>query len=228
MKDSNHFGMVHKDSFEVVLASASPRRAQLLKQLQVDFTQRAAPIDERQHAGESPVDYVRRMAMSKALAAPLRKTGGRTSATQMRSDAPAATKKCLIIASDTTVVMGDECLGKPKDIDDFMRMMRILSGQRHEVYTAVSVRTLDRHDTFLSTSAVWLRPITEAEMHAYWMTGEPVDKAGGYAIQGLGGAFVSRLDGSYSSVMGLPIQETAALLTDFGVSWALNGPKHSA
>lgn len=203
----------HTD-FDVILASASPRRAQLLGQLGVTFTQKAAPIDESRRKGEHPVDYVRRMAMSKALAAPLSSGSSATAGNDG--------KQSLIIASDTTVVLGEACLGKPTDKSDFFRMMRLLSGEQHEVLTAVSVRTAQRQDTFLNTSRVWFRPITEPEIEAYWLTDEPIDKAGGYAIQGIGAAFVARLDGSFSAVMGLPLQETAALLTDFGVRWALN------
>jgi MAF protein len=130
--------------------------------------------------------------------------------------------QCVILASDTTVVVEGECLGKPVDEADFMRMMQALSGQRHEVHTAVSVRNAQRQDTFLCTSSVWFRPTSLAERQAYWQTGEPADKAGGYAIQGIGAAFVARLDGSYSAVMGLPLRETASLLTEFGVGWALS------
>lgn len=196
------------EGVKVILASASPRRAQLLSQLGVQFTQKAAPIDETQRPGEHPVDYVRRMALMKALAAPLVQDQG---------------KSTVIIASDTTVVLGDMCLGKPKDKSHFVQMMTLLSGEQHEVLTAVSVRSSERHDTFLNTTRVWFRPVTAQEIDAYWVTGEPVDKAGGYAIQGLGAAFVARIDGSYSAVMGLPLQETAALLSDFGVPWGLNG-----
>lgn len=215
--------------FEVILASASPRRAQLLGQLGVAFTQRAAPIDESRMVGEAPVDYVRRMAMSKALAAPLSTSSSSPTSKLkptpiVRPESPGVDgeTQALIIASDTTVVLGDDCLGKPEDKTDFLRMMKLLSGEQHEVLTAVSVRTAQRQDTFLNSSRVWFRPLSVQEMEAYWLTGEPVDKAGGYAIQGIGAAFVARLDGSFSAVMGLPLQETAALLTDFGVQWALN------
>ena len=128
----------------------------------------------------------------------------------------------VILAADTSVVLDGQVLGKPRDREDFVRIMLALSGREHEVMTAVTLRAMDRQDTFLNISHVQFRQLSTREIDAYWETGEPVDKAGGYAIQGVGAAFIVHLTGSYSSVMGLPLQETAALLTEFGVPWALN------
>jgi len=183
----------------LILASASPRRAQLLRQIAVDFSICAQDIDESLHSDESPQQYVCRMADEKANAA-------------LSND------EAIVIASDTSVVVDNLVLGKPMDEDDAVRMLLKLSSREHEVLTAVTVADSTRRRQSLSTTRVRFRAITEDEAHAYWHTGEPCDKAGAYAIQGLGAVFVADISGSYSGVMGLPLFETASLLAEFGVS----------
>lgn len=158
----------------------------------------AAAVDERPRPGEMPEDYVWRLALDKARAA-----------------SPAAGAR-PVLGADTTVTVDGEMLGKPVDRDDGLAMLARLSGRSHEVYTGVALAG-DQEDGVVSVNRVTFRPITADERSAYWASGEPGDKAGGYAIQGLGAIFVSRLEGSYSAVMGLPLFETAQLLTAAGV-----------
>ena len=186
----------------LILASASPRRRELLAQLGVQFEVVVADIDETPVAGEAPEVYVVRMALEKARAVKAR-----------LGDAEA-----LVLGSDTAVVVDGEILGKPRDRADGLAMLARLSGRVHHVYTAVaSVGPAGREASRLSVSSVTWRDVSEAERVAYWATGEPHDKAGGYAIQGKAAVFVSRLEGSFSGVMGLPLFETAALLESGGV-----------
>ena len=186
----------------LILASASPRRRELLAQLGVQFEVVVADIDETPVAGEAPEVYVVRMALEKARAVKAR-----------LGDAEA-----LVLGSDTAVVVDGEILGKPRDRADGLAMLARLSGRVHHVYTAVaSVGPAGREASRLSVSSVIWRDVSEAERVAYWATGEPHDKAGGYAIQGKAAVFVSRLEGSFSGVMGLPLFETAALLESGGV-----------
>jgi septum formation protein len=189
-----------QDGKFLYLASASPRRAELLGQLGVTFAVTPADIDETPRAGEAPDAYVERVAGEKAHAA--------WDALQSR-DAP-------VLAADTAVVVEDRILGKPIDEADAARMLNGLSGRSHEVLTAVAVLDGNREDVVLSRTTVVFRPIDPDEFAAYWNTGEPHDKAGGYAIQGLGAMFVEEIHGSYSGVMGLPVYETARLLAGFG------------
>ena len=153
-----------------------------------------ADIDESARAGEDPVGYVQRIARAKATA-----VWERDSIRQ-------------VIAADTAVVLGAELFGKPRDRADGLRMLGLLSGQTHEVLTAVVVRHAGGLEERLSVSAVTFRPLSLADRERYWATGEPLGKAGGYAIQGLAASFITRLQGSYSGVMGLPLAETAELL----------------
>ncbi|MEM7277919.1 MAG: Maf family protein [Pseudomonadota bacterium] len=183
---------------ELVLASASPRRAQLLRQLGFEFRVDAQDIDESRRPGEPPRDYVSRMADEKREA--LLKTGERAA---------------LILAADTVVVQQDRIYGKPADRAQCVEMLAALSASRHEVMTAVSVGVDDQSQSAVVESSVWFRAITRAEAGAYWDTQEPRDKAGSYAIQGLGAAFARRLEGSYSAVMGLPAFEVCQLLADY-------------
>jgi len=184
----------------LILASTSPRRAELLRQIGVDFVQRAVEIDEAPHPDEIAAQTALRLARTKAEA-------GRARAA---NDQP-------ILAADTLVSFEGEALGKPRDRDDGLAMLRRLSGRQHEVYTAVALACAGEVRAFLSVSHVSFRPLAENEIIAYWDTGEPADKAGGYAIQGLAGTFITRLEGSYSGVMGLPLFETAELLRVAGV-----------
>lgn len=184
------------------LASASPRRRALLAQIGVAHEVVAAPVDERALPAESPRAYVERLALAKARAA-WRQPG--------RSSLP-------VLAADTTVVLEGELLGKPRDRAEGLAMLARLSGRTHEVLTAVALLADGRERLRTSTSRVRFRAIEAAEREAYWATGEPHDKAGGYAVQGLGAVFVARLEGSYSGVMGLPLFETARLLSAHGVA----------
>jgi septum formation protein len=184
----------------VYLASASPRRRELLAQLGLNCEVVPADIDETHRAGESAPAYVRRLALEKAHTAMARLNG------------PAAP----VLAADTAVVLGDRILGKPADEKDARQMLADLSGRSHEVYSAVAVLNGEREDAAVSCSRVHFRVISETEMAAYWRTGEPQDKAGAYAIQGIGAIFVDGLEGSYSGVMGLPLFETAQLLESCG------------
>jgi len=190
--------MSHRD--ELVLASASPRRAALLQQIGIRFRQQTADIDERRLAGESPADYVRRLALDKARAVYQR----------------VGSEQLPVLGSDTTVVVDDDLLGKPATMAEHVQMMKRLSGRSHRVLTAVAIVSDDER-VISSETRVFFRAITEYEAECYWQTGEPADKAGGYAIQGLGAAFIERIDGSYSGVMGLPLFETGTLLEEFGI-----------
>ena len=184
----------------VQLASASPRRRELLSQIGIDWRIVSGEVDESGIAGESAADYVTRLALAKARHAWRR------------------SERAPVVAADTAVVAAGEILGKPRDEGDCTRMLDLLSGTVHQVYTAVAVISAGGESSALSVSEVAFRDISPAEIAAYWRSGEPADKAGGYAIQGLGAIFVRDLRGSYSGVMGLPLFETAALLRSHGVS----------
>lgn len=189
----------------LLLASASPRRRELLAQIGVIPEVWPADIDEAVRPGEVPVDYVLRLARCKAEAV-WAASGGR----------------CPVLAADTSVVCGPDILGKPADKAALVGMLTRLASRPHEVLTAVALRSATGLRTALSTSEVTFRPLKRDEIERYWETGEPVDKAGGYAVQGLGAIFISRLQGSYSGVMGLPLYETAQLLQAAGVPTALS------
>lgn len=181
------------------LASTSPRRRELLAQLGLDFHVLRVDVDESTRTGEAPPDYVLRLAREKA-AAGLAQAG-----------------EGVVIAADTTVVLGETVLGKPASLDEALAMWRALSGREHVVLTGVAVGAGDRLESQVVGTRLRFRTLSEAEMRAYWASGEPCDKAGGYAIQGLGAVFVTGIDGSYSNVVGLPLAETAAMLGAFGI-----------
>jgi septum formation protein len=187
------------------LASASPRRRQLLEQIGVCFQVLDVEIDESLGVAELPLAYVKRLAAAKAGAG-LRQSEARGSMARP------------VLAADTAVVIDGEILGKPRGGEDGQRMLRLLSGRTHEVLTAVALATASGLEARVSRSEVTFRAIGAAEARNYWHTGEPRDKAGGYAIQGYGAVFVSGLCGSYSGVMGLPLYETAEFLRSVGVS----------
>ena len=186
----------------VYLASASPRRQVLLAQLGLRWAQIPAVVDESRQPDEPPADYVRRLALAKARAGRLR--------------CPAA-QAAPVVSADTTVVVAGTVLGKPVDAADAARMLQLMSGCTHQVLTAVAVASPSGESVALSVSEVVFRTVGAVEAAAYWRSGEPADKAGGYAIQGLGAVFVQELRGSYSGVMGLPLFETAQLLGAHGV-----------
>ena len=184
-------------SVALKLASSSPRRWEILSALGLEFSVAAAEVDETPFADETAVDMVVRLAVTKA-------------------EAVAAMPGDLIIAADTAVVIDGRVLGKPADQDECLAMLGALAGQRHTVYTGVAVRSNDETRTTVSETDVFFRNISRDEALAYWQSGEPRDKAGAYAIQGIGGAFVERIEGSYSGVVGLPIFETVELLREVG------------
>lgn len=185
---------------QLILASASPRRSELLKQIGVCHLVNAVDIDETPLAGESPKDYVQRVAAEKSAAC----------RDLLNPDLP-------ILSADTTVVCDDEIMGKPENLQHAVAMLSKLSGRSHLVYSAVSLRS-DQHWQALSVSEVRFRALSQAEIIDYWQTGEPCDKAGAYAIQGLGSVFIESITGSFSGVMGLPLFETAQLLAQKGIN----------
>ena len=197
----------------IYLASRSPRRRELLAQIGVKFepllfregARSDADTDEAVREGESPDDYVRRVTRMKAEAAWQRVVMRR------------GLQRKPVLAADTTVALDAEILGKPADRADAERILRLLSGTRHRVLTAVAVAFEEGLDLVVSESLVRFAPIDDARIAAYVQSGEPYDKAGAYAIQGRAGAFVERIEGSYSGVMGLPLHETAELLRKAGI-----------
>ncbi len=193
MNDADH---------QIYLASRSPRRRELLGQIGVRFAVVEADTDETRLPGEHPEDYVLRLAVAKARAA--------------RETIPHQDRR-PVLGADTAVVIGEQILGKPETREESLAMMQLLSGRAHRVLTAVALISEDGERTDLSESRVTFRTLDESEALGYWHTGEPRDKAGGYAIQGYGALFVSGLNGSYSGVMGLPLFETGRLLAQAGI-----------
>jgi nucleoside triphosphate pyrophosphatase len=183
------------------LASLSPRRRELLLQIGVAHIVAGADIDEAVLSGETPSAYVTRLAREKALA--VQRAG----------------QQLPVLAADTTVVAGGNIFGKPRDREHAIYMLGELAGRAHEVLTAVALAGPHGVTERLSSSTVRFRKIAPEECAAYWKTGEPRDKAGGYAIQGLGAVFVESLSGSYSAVMGLPLFETGELLRAAGIEY---------
>jgi septum formation protein len=185
---------------QLVLASASPRRRELLAALGIRFLVRPVDLDETPASGETPEALVRRLAAAKA----------RTGVERWRPPVP-------VLGADTVVVDEDRALGKPRDRADALAMLARLSGRAHEVLTAVAVATEAGVQLALSRSRVVFRTLAPGEAERYWESGEPVDKAGAYGIQGIGGIFVDRLEGSHSGVVGLPLAETERLLRAAGI-----------
>lgn len=187
------------------LASGSPRRRELLTQIGVTFTVISADIDETPLNDETPTAYVERLARSKADAGLL-----------FLANDPAYSNAC-VLGADTAVVLDSKILGKPVNEADAMAMLAALSDREHEVLTAIAVVDGQRCETRIVSSRVKFRAISAEEASAYWASGEPQDKAGSYAIQGLAAVFVESLNGSYSAVVGLPLCETAEILQRFGI-----------
>ncbi len=183
---------------DIALASASPRRRELLAQLGVQFELVNAGIDETPLPDEAPATYVQRLALAKA----------RAGLNQLSVARP-------VLGADTIVVADGPILGKPADFAGFSQTMQRLSGRSHQVMTAIALVSDSRVLADLVCTQVWFRPLTAADIRWYWQTGEPQDKAGGYGIQGLGGRFVQRINGSYSAVVGLPLCETEQLLSQW-------------
>ena len=181
----------------VLLASASPRRSELLRQVGIAHEVRPVEVDESFRPGEAPVEYVLRLAEEKARELWMRLP---------------ATGRLPVLAADTTVALEGEIFGKPANRDESIAMLARLSGRTHQVHTAVAVVHAGGAAARVCSSSVTMRELTRAEMEWYWSTGEPADKAGGYAVQGRAAIFISHLAGSYSGVMGLPLCETWELL----------------
>ncbi|WP_313130289.1 Maf family protein [Stutzerimonas nitrititolerans] len=184
------------------LASASPRRRELLTQIGVPFELLSITLDETPLPAERPEAYVQRLAREKALA----------------GWAVVGDDSVAVLGADTTVVIDERILGKPADRAEGLLMLESLSDREHHVLTAVALATRGACEVRLVTSRVRFRRIERAEAEAYWASGEPCDKAGGYAIQGWGAVFVAELRGSYSAVVGLPLCETAQLLDQAGIA----------
>jgi len=196
----------------IYLASRSPRRRDLLKQIGVPFEllllredlRRGADVDETPLAEESPGVYVLRVASAKAAMA-------------VRQIAYRGLPQKPVLSADTTVVFDGQIVGKPVDAEDAARILRTLSGREHQVLTAVAVALREQIEAQISVSSVSFRELSDAEIRSYVATGEPLDKAGAYAIQGRGGVLVTRMTGSYSGIMGLPLAETVELLQKFDI-----------
>lgn len=187
----------------IYLASASPRRSQLLHQIGVPHRVAPVDIDESRRMGETPADYVTRLAVEKAAA--------------LWRRLPDA-ERLPVLGSDTTVALGDDIFGKPDHRDHGIEMLMRLSGRTHQVFTAVALYSSQGCEVRLSISDVTFGTLTRDDCEAYWRTDEPLGKAGGYAVQGRAAAFIARIAGSYSGIMGLPLYETAELLKKIGWS----------
>ena len=186
---------------KVVLASGSPRRREILYLLGLEHEVRPPDVDERLRPGEAPGVQARRLAVEKA-------------------SSTAADGDDLILAADTLVVLGEEILGKPVDEADAVRMLMKLQGRRHEVHTGLALRFGDRIESDVAVTRAWFRSLDAAECEEYVASGEPLDKAGAYGIQGLGAVLVQRIEGEYFNVMGLPVQLLLSLLARFGLRYA--------
>jgi septum formation protein len=192
-----------------ILASSSPRRQELLATVGVEFSCQPADIDESVNADEAPDTYVQRMARNKASVVAARQVD---------------TNYC-VLAADTSVIIDDEILGKPADYSEAMAFLLRLSGRRHRVITALCLQTEAGVSTRCVETTVQFVHLEPRQLDAYLATDEPWDKAGAYAIQGLGGAFVEAIEGSYSNVVGLPLAQTLQLLAEHGVSSRFDGPQ---
>ena len=215
----------------LVLASGSPRRKELLSQLGYEFSVLVTNVEECKHAQETAEEYVQRLSLDKALAALSLLTenssekqhvvtGSDTVVSSsdnvaLGSDIVALDSEIVVLGSDTVVVSQGQVLEKPTDLADSKRMLTQLADERHQVMTAVSVVSAEKQKTEIIITDVWFKPLSEKEIEQYWQTGEPCDKAGSYGIQGLGGRFVTRIEGSYYAVVGLPLFETDQLLQEF-------------
>jgi septum formation protein len=193
-------------NYSVVLASASPRRTMLLDQMCIAHSVKPVDIDESALANETPEAQVARLAEQKAQTALAR-----------LHDEDVLNENTRVLASDTLIAFNGVSLGKPEDKEDARRILSMLSNNEHEVLTAISVASTTKQVTQTITTKVTFAALTNDEIDAYWDTGEPADKAGSYAIQGIGGQFVKAINGSASAVVGLPLYETRQLLREFGV-----------
>jgi len=184
---------------QIILASSSPRRRELLDQIQVNYEVLPVNIDESHTPGETAEQFVRRLAVAKAQAGYHQKP------------------HCLSLGSDTIVVVDSTILGKPENKAHAIEILSLLSGRKHQVMTAVAIHSSEYNACVISVSEVEFAELTRSQIDAYWETGEPKDKAGAYAVQGIAAQFIKRMSGSYSGIMGLPLFETAQLLEKSGV-----------
>jgi nucleoside triphosphate pyrophosphatase len=191
---------------KLILASSSPRRAEILRNAGLAFEARAARVDESLLAHESPEEYVRRLALAKARA--------------VAQDELTFDETKFVLGADTVVVAEGQIFGKPSGAEDAKRMLRVLSGKTHQVLTGISVLSVpagpEAHN--VASTRVTFLPLSEQTIGEYIASGEPFDKAGGYGIQGIGGRFVSRIEGCYFNVMGLPLSQLWTILDTFGWS----------
>ncbi|MCK8086818.1 MULTISPECIES: Maf family protein [Vibrio] len=201
----------------LVLASGSPRRKELLSQLGYEFSVLVTDVEECKHTQETAEEYVKRLSLDKALAALslLKDNPSERQHVVPSSDTVVLGSDIVVLGSDTVVVSQGQVLEKPTDFADSKRMLTQLANERHQVMTAVSVVSEEKQRTEIIITDVWFKPLSEKEIEQYWQTGEPCDKAGSYGIQGLGGRFVTRIEGSYYAVVGLPLFETDQLLQEF-------------
>jgi len=181
---------------QLILASRSPRRSELLKAAGISFEVLAADIDETPHPNEAPAVYVERLAIEKARAVLALRPGAR------------------VLGADTTVTIDGEILGKPVDQADALRMLRLLNGRPHEVHTGVALVSAAGVRSAVDTTRVWFASMTDEDISWYVATGEPIDRAGAYAIQGFASRFIPRIEGSYSNVVGLPVALVSSILND--------------
>jgi len=191
---------------KLVLASASPRRADLLRAAGFAFDTVTPDVDERVRANESPLDYVLRLAAERSAAA--------LELIRARADSPAGEMRLVVLGADTTVVVGREILGKPRNDEEVAAMLRMLSGCWHEVVTGVNLRSGALEIGRVETTRVAFASLSEGEIDWYVRSGEGRDKAGAYAIQGLASRFIPRIEGSYSNVVGLPVAIVVELLSE--------------
>ena len=203
---------------QLILASASPRRAELLAQLGLDFTVQIADINESPESGETAQAYVCRMAEEKAAAVYAKLSQSHDIQPALSQTGLNLVQNKVILAADTSVVVDGEIIGKPRDKKDGLAILSKLSGRSHEVLTAIAVYAGDELRQALSISEVHFVELSDVERLAYWQTGEGRDKAGCYAVQGLAAQFIAHISGSYSGVMGLPLCETAKLLKLAGIT----------
>ncbi|MBL4681212.1 MAG: septum formation inhibitor Maf [Pseudomonadales bacterium] len=195
-------------TYELILGSSSPRRADLLQQIGVDFTVVQPNIDESVMTGELAKSYVQRMAKNKYLSIQEGLLKGK----------PIADQNDIVLCADTIIVFETEIMGKPRDREESLSMLERLSGCDHKVITSVTVGQNNHFVSFLVETIVTFRILEKEECLAYWYTGEPQDKAGGYGIQGIGSVFIQSISGSYSNVVGLPLMETTQALEKLGIS----------
>ena len=200
---------------KIILASQSPRRIALLKQIGIDCLVMPADIDETALPDESPSDYVLRLAAQKAQAI-VNKLAHQNSPDLNLLDFNLPDLNLPILAADTTVALGLQILGKPKNDADAFNMLKKLSGSTHQVHTAIAVAFNGKLETAINSTQVEMMSLTDAMISEYIASGEHTDKAGSYAIQGLAGCWVKKITGSYTGVMGLPLHETGLLLQRIG------------